>query len=58
MDEISTIIATLGFPIATACYLLIDSYKQRQEHREDAQKWCDAINRNTAVIERLLDTNK
>lgn len=55
MDEISTVIATLGFPIATACYLLIDSYKQRQEHREDAQKWCDAINRNTAVIERLLD---
>lgn len=55
MEEIVQLISTLGFPIAISVYLLYVSEKTRHESREDQQKWCDAINRNTAVIEALRD---
>lgn len=58
MDEIVQAISTLGFPIAISVYLLWSSEKQRQEARQDSEKWCEAINKNTSVMEKVLDAFK
>lgn len=55
MDEIVQVISTLGFPIAISVYLLWNMEKQRQESRQDSEKWCEAINRNSSIMEKVLD---
>lgn len=54
MDEIVQVVSNLGVPVAIAIYCLLTMEKQRQENRADNDKWCEAINRNTEVINRLL----
>lgn len=69
MEIITEILGSYGFPIAVAIYLLITMERQRRENleamerqrqecREDSARWCEAINRNTSVMERLLDKIK
>ena len=55
MEEIVQVISNLGVPVAIAVYCLLTMERQRQENRQDAERWCDAINRNTEVINRLLN---
>lgn len=56
MPDIMTAISTIGFPIFKAME------KQRDDHKQESEKWAEAFNRNTAalnnntnVMQRLLD---
>ena len=48
LNEITSIIGTVGFPIAM-CLLLWKT------HREEMTKMSEAIDNNTLVIQRLVD---
>lgn len=55
LDAITTMITNIGFPIA--CVICLFRYlKEREAQRDKEQdKWTEAINNNTRVMEKLLD---
>lgn len=61
MQEIETLITTVGFPIAM-CILFAwyiykrdeKDYKKDIEHKEEVDKLSEAITNNTVVMEKLL----
>lgn len=67
VQAITAIIGSLGFPIV-ACVVMFkhlsdereNNNKQReadrQEHREEMQRITDALNNNTLVMQKLVDT--
>ena len=50
-----TFISQLGFPIACVIAMFYLLEKERQEHKEESEKWVEAINNNTRIMERILD---
>ena len=55
MEQISSIISNVGFPIACVIMMFHMWDKERQEHKAEADKWVEAINNNTNVMQRLID---
>lgn len=55
ISAIESMIGTLGFPIACVIAMFYQNNKLSEQHREESQKWTDAINNNTRVMERLVD---
>lgn len=66
VNAISTMIGTLGFPIACVIALFIregkDAEARREERRierearaEETDKWTQALNNNTDAIRELVD---
>ena len=55
LNAIVTFIRDLGFPIACVCVLFWMLDRERQEHKNEADRWAEAINNNTRVMERLID---
>lgn len=66
VNAISTMIGTLGFPIACVIALFVregkDAEARREERRierearaEETDKWTQALNNNTAAIRELVD---
>ncbi len=60
MQSITTLIGSLGFPIAAcvACFSMLN--KERDEHKQEMAKVTEAINNNTLALEALkgrLDQN-
>ena len=55
MDEIVTIISNVGFPIACAIAMFLQMEKEREAHKEESEKWVEAINKNTNVIEKFME---
>lgn len=57
MDGTSVVqlISNVGFPIAICLMLLWYVYNLIQEHREETNKFVEALNNNTKVLERLCD---
>lgn len=53
MDEIITIIQTLGFPIACVIALFWHNIKLAQQHKEEMQAMSEALNNNTQALIRL-----
>lgn len=56
--EISTItqaIANLGFPIVCAAAMFYSMEQERKAHKEESEKWVEALNRNTNVMEKVLE---
>lgn len=51
---IQNLVSNLGFPIACVCVLFYMQSKERSEHKAESEKWVDAINRNTTILEKLL----
>lgn len=49
------IIEQVGFPIACVVAMFWQMEKEREAHSDEAKAWTDAINRNTAVIEKLTE---
>lgn len=50
-----TFISQLGFPIACVIAMFYLLEKERQEHKAESEKWVEAINNNTRIMERILD---
>ena len=54
MDSIVEIISNVGFPIACAVAMFWEMEKERNTHKEESEKWNEALNRNTIVMEKIL----
>lgn len=55
MTEIVTAISTVGFPIAMALLLFWYMREQNESHRIESKEFTSAIDRNTMVIQKLID---
>ena len=55
VDVIVKIIQNVGFPIACVVAMFWMWDRERQEHKAEAEKWTEAINNNTLIMQRLLD---
>ena len=53
VQTITTLIGSLGFPIAAciACFFMLN--KERDEHKQEMAKVTEAINNNTLALEAL-----
>lgn len=67
ISSIMQIIGTLGFPIAACIYLFYYMQKEREqnaaqreadrlEHKREMEQMVAALNNNTLVIQKLVDT--
>ena len=55
VNTITTIISTVGFPIACCIYLVWNQNKSDQRHREEMDEFRKSIDNNTKVINRLCN---
>lgn len=55
MNDIVSIISTVGFPITMALILLWYIYDSNNKHKEEIDKMSEALNNNTIAITKLLD---
>lgn len=55
MQGITTLIGTLGFPIAVClvCFWWIN--KREAQHKEEIDKLAEAVKNNTVVMQKLVD---
>ena len=55
ISAITTLIGSLGFPIAACigCFWMLN--KEREEHKEEMQKVTEAINNNTLAVTMLTE---
>lgn len=54
-NAIITTIQAVGFPIAACVALYLHMIHQDADHKEEVAQLRDAIQNNTAVMQRLLD---
>ena len=55
ISELSTLISTLGFPIAMCLIMCYYINKINDAHKEESDKFADALNNNTVVLQKLCD---
>lgn len=59
MEEIVQIVTNLvsnvGFPIACVVAMFYMQNKEREAHKSEIEAWVEALNRNTAVMQKVLD---
>lgn len=48
-------ISQIGFPIACTIAMFYLLEKEREEHKSESEKWTEAINNNTKMMEKVLD---
>lgn len=53
VQEISTLIGNLGFPIACVCILFWFQWQERKTHREETERFAAAIENNTVVMQEV-----
>lgn len=55
MSAITTLIGSLGFPIAACIYCFYMLNKEREEHKAEMTEVTKAINNNTLAINTLTE---
>lgn len=55
LNDISTLISTLGFPIAMCLIMCYYINKINDAHKEESDKFAEALNNNTVVLQKLCD---
>ena len=55
INDLSTLISTLGFPIAMCLIMCYYINKINDAHKEETDKFADALNNNTVVLQKLCD---
>lgn len=55
VQDITSIISTVGFPIAVCliCFWYIN--KMQEQHKAETDKLAEALNNNTLVMQKLID---
>lgn len=48
-------VSTVGFPIAMCLMLLWYVKEQNTQHKAESEKFTDALNKNTLVLQKLCD---
>lgn len=56
INSIAQIISTVGFPIAMCVALLWYNKDMSDKHKEETEKFTEALNNNTLVLQKLCDT--
>lgn len=55
MENIVSVISSVGFPITMTLILLWYIYDSNNKHKEEIDKMSEALNNNTIAITKLLD---
>lgn len=55
MEQITSLIATTGFPIAMCLIVCYYVYIKDKSHKEEIDKLSDAVNKQTMNIQKLVD---
>lgn len=55
MENIVSVISSVGFPITMTLILLWYIYDNNNKHKEEIDKMSEALNNNTIAITKLLD---
>lgn len=55
IEYITKIISDVGFPIACVAVMFYQMEQERKTHKEESDKWVEALNRNTSVMEKVLE---
>lgn len=55
LNDLSTLISTLGFPIAMCLIMCYYINKINDAHKEETDKFAEALNNNTLVLQKLCD---
>lgn len=55
VDVITTMIGSLGFPIAACIYMAYVNAKQTEAHKEEMAKMTEAVNELKVAITSLVD---
>lgn len=55
INELSSLISTLGFPVAMCLIMCYYINKINDAHKEETSKFADALNNNTVVLQKLCD---
>lgn len=54
-NALSTLISTLGFPIVMCLIMCYYINKINDAHKEETDKFAEALNNNTVVLQKLCD---
>lgn len=55
MNEVLTAISTVGFPIVACAAMFWQMRESSRQHKEESDKWAEALNNNTVALTRLVD---
>lgn len=55
INDISTLISTLGFPIGMCLIMCYYINKINDAHKMESDKFAEALNNNTIVLQKLCD---
>lgn len=55
INDLSTLISTLGFPIGMCLIMCYYINKTGDSHKEETAKFAEALNNNTVVLQKLCD---
>lgn len=55
INDLSALISTLGFPIAMCLIMCYYINKINDSHKEETDKFAEALNSNTIVLQKLCD---
>lgn len=55
ISDLATLISTLGFPIAMCLIMCYYINKINDAHKEETDKFAEALNNNTVVLQKLCD---
>ena len=48
-------IASVGFPIVCVAVMFYENHMERTVHKEETEQFTNALNKNTLVIQQLVD---
>lgn len=55
VSMVTEFINSVGFPIACVAAMFWMQNQEREQHRQEAEKFAEAINNNTQVMTRILE---
>lgn len=55
INDLSTLISTLGFPIGMCLIMCYYINKINEAHKDETDKFAEALNNNTLVLQKLCD---
>ena len=55
INELTTLISTLGFPVGMCLIMCYYINKINDAHKEETDKFAEALNNNTVVLQKLCD---
>lgn len=55
INDLATLISTLGFPIGMCLIMCYYITKINEAHKEETDKFAEALNNNTVVLQKLCD---